>query len=64
MDATTQQNAGLVEQAAAASAALEAQAARLRQAVAVFKLRSEEVVEAHDGALAYASEMRAGLPAA
>ncbi|QDQ86528.1 HAMP domain-containing protein [Alcaligenaceae bacterium SJ-26] len=37
MDHVTQQNASLVEQAAAASASLEEQATRLAQAVAVFK---------------------------
>jgi methyl-accepting chemotaxis protein len=38
MDDVTQQNAALVEEAAAASQALQEQAARLAQAVAVFKL--------------------------
>ena len=38
MDAVTQQNAALVEQAAAATAALEGQASRLTQVVSVFKL--------------------------
>ncbi|TSH98177.1 HAMP domain-containing protein [Verticiella sediminum] len=42
MDDSTQQNAALVEEAAAASASLEAQAARLAQAVAVFKLQMNE----------------------
>ncbi len=39
MDQVTQQNAALVEEAAAAAASLEEQAARLSQAVSVFKLR-------------------------
>lgn len=39
MDEATQRNAALVEQASAAAATLERQAAELRQAVAVFKLR-------------------------
>ncbi len=39
MDRVTQQNASLVEESAAAAAALEDQAARLNQAVAVFKLK-------------------------
>ena len=39
MDQATQQNAALVEQAAAAAASLEDQAARLAQSVSVFKLR-------------------------
>jgi methyl-accepting chemotaxis protein len=40
MDSVTQQNAALVEESAAASAALEDQADRLRQAVAVFQLKA------------------------
>ena len=40
MDEVTQQNAALVEQAAAAAASLEEQSARLAQAVSVFKLSS------------------------
>jgi len=51
MDATTQQNAALVEQAAAASASLESQAASLAQAVAIFKLRAGEVIDVHSGAI-------------
>lgn len=39
MDQVTQQNAALVEEAAAAAASLELQAAQLSQAVSVFKLR-------------------------
>ena len=38
MDQTTQQNSALVEQAAAASQSLEEQAARLMEAVSVFKV--------------------------
>ncbi len=38
MDEVTQQNAALVEQAAAAAASLDEQAARLRSAVSVFRL--------------------------
>ena len=38
MDGTTQQNAALVEQAAAAAQSLEDQARKLNDAVAVFKL--------------------------
>ena len=36
MDSVTQQNAALVEQAAASAASLETQSQRLREAVAVF----------------------------
>jgi methyl-accepting chemotaxis protein len=38
MDQVTQQNAALVEQAAAAAASLETQAAQMSAAVALFKL--------------------------
>ncbi|APD13512.1 chemotaxis protein [Pandoraea pulmonicola] len=46
MDEMTQQNAALVEEASAAAAALEAQAARLRESVALFRLSSHEAVSA------------------
>ena len=42
MDRVTQQNASLVEQSAAAAAALEAQASRLSQAVAAFRLHASQ----------------------
>ena len=41
MDRVTQQNSSLVEESAAAAAALESQASRLSQAVAVFRIRKE-----------------------
>lgn len=41
MDEVTQQNAALVEQASAAAQALAGQAASLRDAVAVFRLRED-----------------------
>lgn len=43
MDSVTQQNAALVQQASRAAAALEEQATQLNQAVAVFKLQSDDV---------------------
>ena len=46
MDEVTQQNAALVEEAAAAAQSLEDQAAKLRQAVAVFQLDDDNGVEA------------------
>lgn len=46
MDRVTQQNASLVEESAAAAAALEDQAARLNEAVAVFKITRNQVVNA------------------
>ena len=45
MDGVTQQNASLVEEAAAAAGSLQEQAARLAEAVAVFKINSSEVIE-------------------
>ncbi|WP_338556498.1 methyl-accepting chemotaxis protein [Erwinia sp. E_sp_B04_7] len=42
MDRVTQQNAALVEESAGAAAALEAQASRLSQAVAVFQISKEK----------------------
>ncbi|EEJ9033222.1 methyl-accepting chemotaxis protein [Salmonella enterica subsp. enterica serovar Oslo] len=42
MDRVTQQNASLVEESAAAAAALEEQASRLTQAVAVFRIQQEQ----------------------
>ncbi len=46
MDAVTQQNAALVEQAAAAAGSLQEQAAGLARVVSVFTLRGEEAVPA------------------
>ncbi|HEY9280466.1 MAG TPA: methyl-accepting chemotaxis protein [Eoetvoesiella sp.] len=51
MDAVTQQNAALVEQAAAAAGSLQEQATRLTEAVAVFKLGSHEIIEVAAGQL-------------
>jgi methyl-accepting chemotaxis protein-2 (aspartate sensor receptor) len=45
MDAVVQQNAALVEQAAAAAGSLQEQAARLADAVAVFKINTNEVID-------------------
>jgi methyl-accepting chemotaxis protein len=44
MDEVTQQNAALVEQASAAAQALAEQAASLRNAVAVFRLRGDDAL--------------------
>jgi len=46
LDQMTQQNAALVEQSAAAAESLKNQAARLAQAVAIFKLGRQETVQA------------------
>ncbi len=56
MDSVTQQNAALVEQAAASAASLEAQAQRLREAVAVFKLQTGRVIVAEAPALGHGAE--------
>jgi methyl-accepting chemotaxis protein-1 (serine sensor receptor) len=45
MDRVTQQNASLVEESASAAAALEEQASRLTQSVAVFRLKAEGQLE-------------------
>src|SRR5690606_20854529 len=45
MDEVTQQNAALVEEAAAAAGSLQEQAQRLAEAVAVFKINTGEVIE-------------------
>jgi methyl-accepting chemotaxis protein len=57
MDSMTQQNAALVEQAAAAAESLHEQTVNLAKAVAIFRIApgdddAEEVEEAHDDALA------------
>ncbi|MDQ8031473.1 methyl-accepting chemotaxis protein [Bordetella genomosp. 1] len=52
MDAVTQQNAALVEEAAAAASSLENQADRLREAVAIFKLPDGMVIDSGADALA------------
>jgi methyl-accepting chemotaxis protein len=57
MDSMTQQNAALVEQAAAAAESLNEQTVNLAKAVAIFRIApgdddAEEVEEAHDDALA------------
>jgi methyl-accepting chemotaxis protein len=51
MDGVTQQNAALVEQAAAASEAMQKQASRLAQAVSVFNLAAPDTALAARGAL-------------
>ncbi|WP_158784803.1 methyl-accepting chemotaxis protein [Pantoea sp. BAV 3049] len=45
MDRVTQQNASLVEESATAAAALEEQASRLTQSVAVFRVRKEQGIK-------------------
>ena len=45
MDRVTQQNASLVEESATAAAALEEQAARLNETVAVFKITRQQQLQ-------------------
>jgi methyl-accepting chemotaxis protein-2 (aspartate sensor receptor) len=45
MDGVVQQNAALVEQAAAAAGSLQDQAARLTEAVSVFKINASDVID-------------------
>jgi uncharacterized phage infection (PIP) family protein YhgE len=45
MDSVVQQNAALVEQAAAAAGSLQDQATRLTEAVSVFKINTNEVID-------------------
>ncbi|WP_367188444.1 methyl-accepting chemotaxis protein [Burkholderia sp. Ed8] len=63
MDETTQQNAALVEQAAAASKSLEAQGRELSETVAAFRMPSGAHVTSH-GVHAHEADMRHWQPAA
>src|SRR3546814_548491 len=58
MDEVVQQNAALVEQAAAAAGSLQEQAARLTEAVAVFKINASEVIDVPAARLAAAPDHR------
>jgi hypothetical protein len=62
MDTVTQQNAALVEEAAAASQSMQDQAARLSAAVAVFKL--DHAVAQAPARVAAAAPARKALPPA
>ncbi len=62
MDTTTQQNASLVEEAAAAAASLERQAEALREAVAIFRLRAGDVIDAEHDAYDDDEDDDAALP--
>ena len=52
MDGVVQQNAALVQEAAAAAGSLQEQATRLTEAVAVFKITPNEVIDVASAALA------------
>ncbi|WJF89077.1 methyl-accepting chemotaxis protein [Paraburkholderia bonniea] len=58
MDEVTQQNAALVEEAAAAAQSLEDQTSKLRSAVAVFQLEDEGGVSAHPASAPQARQSR------
>jgi methyl-accepting chemotaxis protein len=62
MDQVTQQNAALVEEAAAAAAALKDQADGLAQAVSIFQLGAQGTAKAHRLATASASRSLTVLP--
>ena len=64
MDESTQHNAALVEQAAAAATSLEQQAGRLREAVAGFQLRELAAQDGARGANRQPATSRAGTGAA
>jgi len=55
MDRVTQQNASLVEESAAAAAALEEQASRLTQSVAVFRIQQAQAAAARESASSVAT---------
>ena len=60
MDEVTQQNAALVEEAAAAAGSLQEQAQRLAEAVAVFKINAGEVIDVPAQQLAQPRARRRG----
>ncbi len=64
MDSVVQQNAALVEQAAAAAGSLQDQATRLSQAVSVFKINAADVIEAPAAQLQQAAQPGHRLPPA
>ena len=64
MDEVTQQNAALVEEAAAAAGSLQEQAQRLAEAVAVFKINAGEVIDVPAQQLAQQRRARRAAAAA
>ncbi|HEY9279624.1 MAG TPA: methyl-accepting chemotaxis protein [Eoetvoesiella sp.] len=63
MDTVTQQNAALVEEAAAAAGSLQEQATRLTDAVAVFKVNASEVIDVDAEAKSLPQPQRYGVNA-
>ncbi|TCT08888.1 methyl-accepting chemotaxis protein [Paralcaligenes ureilyticus] len=63
MDAVTQQNAALVQEAAAASGSLRDQAARLHEAVEIFKLNAAPVLEGDGPGVRAEVPAQAAVPA-
>ncbi len=62
MDEGTQQNAALVEEAAAAAAALREQSTRLAQAVSVFRIDGEQLLAASTASVAVDAPARVAPP--
>ena len=62
MDEGTQQNAALVEEAAAAAAALREQSTRLAQAVSVFRIDGEQLLAASTASVAAEAPARVAPP--
>jgi hypothetical protein len=63
MDQVTQQNAALVEEAAAAAASMQDQAGKLAEVVSVFRLDREPQVAAAAAPVVRAAPARAAVPA-
>ncbi len=63
MDQATQQNAALVEEAAAATGALQEQAQALQQMVSVFKVDAQATGHAHGRALGHKAQQRIAIAA-
>ena len=59
MDEVTQQNAALVEQAAAAASSLQDQAARMREVVSVFRIAEQSIDRMHAASAARGSQASA-----
>jgi hypothetical protein len=64
MDEVTQQNAALVEEAAAAAGSLQEQAQRLAEAVSVFRINEGQVIDVSAQQLARPMAPRVAVPAA
>jgi len=63
MDQATQQNAALVEEAAAATGALQEQAQALQQMVSVFKVDAQAAGQQHGRTLGHKAQQRIAIAA-